>query len=297
MKIMTQPPTDNPKDRKSRSFFASLPERVVRAGAAALGGSVYQVTEVVLPSALRRTRVYQATVARMLRITVEMVGDVQGVMPEDKLPVRELAVRKGMGNAMEWIGILTVGWSPLWLLAAASDITGGTKLYLQTLSGELKQAGLLSPDAEASTFEELLSRLERTSGVLADTIDVPPVNVEHLRKSWDALRSNAADLPSAQSQAAIYQDLQKASQQGGHSMLEVSAIVAASALRAGIQLGNTHIFQYYTEALGAIINEGLLPYMQRITAPYTATMGDHFNPDRVTYTERAIRKVRSWMRN
>src|SRR5690349_5655954 len=84
--------------RRSRAYFFSLPERVVRALAAAVGGLAYQASEVLLPSSLRGTKLYQATVARMLRITVEMVGGVHGAMPADTVPVREMALRKVAGN-------------------------------------------------------------------------------------------------------------------------------------------------------------------------------------------------------
>ena len=125
---------------------ATLPERVVRSAAAVAGGAVYQATELLIPGWLRRSRFYQATIARMLRITVELVGGVRRAMPADAVSVQDLAVRKAAGNAVEFAAILTVGWSPLWMLAAASDITGGTRLYLRTLADDLKREGLLPAD-------------------------------------------------------------------------------------------------------------------------------------------------------
>ncbi|MEK7214309.1 MAG: hypothetical protein AAB289_01765 [Chloroflexota bacterium] len=278
--------------RRSLSFLASLPERAVRVGAASLGGAVYQLSEVLLPGWLRSTKLYRATVARMLRITVEMVGGVRDVMPAEGVSVQELAMRKAAGNALEFASIFAVGWSPLWLLAAASDVTGGTKVYLRTLAGELKRSGLLPDDAGVASFEELLTRVEQTSGVLADTIDVPPVSLDEIRTSWEKLRKNPSALPTPETQAAIYEGLREASSKEGHSLLEVSSLIAQSAVRAGIQLGNTYIFHYYRDALGAILTEGLPAYMQRVSAPYITTVGRHLNPRRSTYTERLLRWVR-----
>src|SRR5215203_42108 len=101
----------------SQRYLASLPERTARAGAALTGGLVYEASEVLLPLAVRRSRLYQAIVGRLLRITIELVGGVEGVYPAQEMPVRELLVRKAAGNAVELASFMAVGWSPVWLLA------------------------------------------------------------------------------------------------------------------------------------------------------------------------------------
>ena len=111
----------------SRSYLVSLPERTTRAGAALTGGLVYEASEVMLPFAVRRSKLYQAIVGRLLRITIELVGGVEGVYPAQQMPVRELLVRKTAGNAVELSSFVAVGWSPLWLLAGASDLIGGLR--------------------------------------------------------------------------------------------------------------------------------------------------------------------------
>src|ERR671916_2026940 len=141
----------------SRSYLASLPERTARAGAALAGGVVYEVCEVVLPLAVRRTRLYQALVGRLLRITIELVGGVEGVFPSQGMPARELLVRKTAGNAVELGSFLAVGWSPLWLLAGGSHLVGGTQAYLRALVTELREAGGLPAGAGGGNFRELLT--------------------------------------------------------------------------------------------------------------------------------------------
>jgi hypothetical protein len=58
-------------------FLVSLPERLVRAGAAAGGGAVHETAQLVLPRLVRRSRLYEATAKNLLRITVELVGGVE----------------------------------------------------------------------------------------------------------------------------------------------------------------------------------------------------------------------------
>jgi hypothetical protein len=245
---------------------------------------------VMLPLAVRRSRLYQAIVGRLLRIMIELVGGVEGVYPPQEMPVRELLVRKTAGNVVELSSFVAVGWSPVWLLAGASDLIGGTKVYLHTLVKELQDEGLLAPDADVASFEELLTTLEDTSGVLADTVDVPPLNVSSVRTSWHELRQQAADLPDAASLEKIFAELLLASRQEDRSILEISSMVALGAVRSGVKLGSVHIFDYYHRALRTIVEEGLLTFLRRTSTPYLRRAGSHFDPRSITHSERLLRR-------
>ena len=153
----------------STEYWVSLPERAARAAAAGAGGLIHETAEVVLPQSVRRSRLYRTTIARALRITVELVGGVGGVFPDEALPVQELAARKLAGNAIELAGFLAVGWSPLWLLAAASDLSHGTRTYLRALEADLKRSGLLPETTDATSLLQLLTALEDTTGRAADS--------------------------------------------------------------------------------------------------------------------------------
>jgi len=251
---------------------------------------VYEASEVVLPDAVRRSKLYQAIVGRLLRITIELVGGVEGVYPSEEMQARELLVRKTAGNAVEIASFLAVGWSPVWLLAGASDLVGGSKVYLRALVTELRDAGVLSAEDDVSSFEELLSALEGTSGVLADTVDVPPLNVAGVHTSWQELQKQAADLPDAAGLERIFAELQSAARQEDRSILEISSVVALGAVHAGVKLGNVHVFDYYRSALRIIVEEGLLSFLQRTSTPYLTRAGSHFDPRSSTYSERLLRR-------
>jgi hypothetical protein len=274
----------------SRSYLASLPERTARAGAALTGGLVYETGEVLLPLAIRRSKLYQVVVGRLLRITIELVGGVEGVYPTEELRARELLVRKTAGNVIELGSFLAVGWSPVWLLAGASDLIGGTNVYLRVLATELRDAGVLSAEEDVASFEELLTALEGTSGVLADTVDVPPLNVDSVRTSWQELRRQAADLPDAEGLEKIFSDLQLAARREDRSVMEISSVVALGAVHAGVSLGNVNIFDYYRSALRTIADEGLLSFLRRTSTPYLTRARSHFDPRSGTYSERLLRR-------
>jgi hypothetical protein len=162
--------------RPRYGYFLSLPERLVRALAASVGGAVDETAQVLLPRLVRRSRFYEATAKNLLRVTIELVGSVVqpaarpnrppeiGEPSTDDLEVKQLAVRKGAGNAVELGSFAAFGFSPLWLLAAASDVLHGSRVYLRALVDELKRARVLAAEAEIDSLDELLGVLERGTG-------------------------------------------------------------------------------------------------------------------------------------
>jgi hypothetical protein len=270
-------------------YVISLPERMTRAAIALVGGAVYETSNVALPRALRESKLYQVTIDRLLRIMIEWVGDVRDVYRDEETSVQELAARKFTGNVLEWASIFAVGFSPLWVLAAASDVMGGSKAYLRALVAELEAAGHLPQDTDVASYEELLSRLETGSGVLADAIDVPPMSLRDARASFDALRRQASDLPPAEDLAILFREMQSTARREGRSVAEVSAALGLAAAKAGLEMGNLHVFDFYRDALGAIREEGLLRFLRRVATPYVSRAGGHFDPNASTYTDRILR--------
>jgi len=53
---------------------------------------------------------------------------------------------------------------------------------------ELQRDGVLAADAKIASVELLLNTLEASSGLVAETLDAPPLNVDELRGSWQELR-------------------------------------------------------------------------------------------------------------
>lgn len=273
-------------------FIISLPERTMRALAVFIGGLVHETAEVLLPGWMRRSRLYQATIGGLLRIAIELVGGLSGVLPSDDMDIQEFSMRKAAGTGVELAGFLVMGLSPIWLFAATADITGGTRTYLGALVAELQREGILPEDADIASVEELLNTLEGTSGQMVEMVDVPPLNVVDLRTSWGELKRNATDLPDTNRLASLFDDLQLVAKREEQSLQSVSSLIALGAARAGVQVGQTHVFDYYQDALRTINKEGLPVYAKRVSRTYLAAAKSHFNPQRITYTERLLQRMR-----
>ena len=271
-------------------YALSLPERLVRALAAALGGAVHESAQLVLPRVVRRSRFYEATAKNLLRITIELVGDVEPVAePEGDLPAGKLAVRKGAGNVVELGSIAAFGFSPLWLLAGASDILRGSRTYLAALVEELQRAGVLAEDVEVGSVDELLGVLERGAGRSAALVDVPPIELAELRRSLAELAAEREALPTPEELASAYEGLRRSARREGRPLLEVSTgIGLAFALSAG-KLGREHLVVPYREDWQPVRREGFAAYAGRVAAPYRCAVEAHLDPGRPTLTERALR--------
>jgi hypothetical protein len=271
-------------------YMVSLPERIVRTVGAVVGGTVHETAQLLLPRLIRRSRFYEVTAKNLLRILVEGVGAVEGSSTADPAAAgaRELAVRKGAGNVVELGSILAFGFSPLWLLAAASDVTHGSRVYLRELVDELKASGVVAEDADIGSVDELLGVFEGTSGRTARLIDLPPLEVEELKTSLEELRSSATDLPSQEELARVYSGLRRQAAREDRSMLEVSSGIGLAFLLSARNVSRTHLMAPYREDWQPLRNEGFAAYATRVGRPYARAVAGHFHPGRDTYTERFL---------
>ena len=273
-------------------FLLSVPERIVRSVAALAGGLVHESAQLLLPRLVRRSRLYEASAKNLLRVTIELVGGVEGASTaEPGGSVGQLAVRKGAGNIVELGSIAAFGFSPLWLLAAASDLARGSRVYLDSLVGELKAAGVLAPEAEFGSVDELLGALERGSGTAARLVDVPPLELAELRSSVAELRSNVDDLPSPDELAAVYEGLRRTAQAEGRSLLEVSSGIGLAFLVSARSLSREHLAVPYREDWRPVRDEGFAAYARRVGLPYSRAVEGHFDPRQETWTERGLERL------
>ena len=278
--------------RHAATFLASLPERLVRALVAGVGGAVHETAEVVLPRFARRSRLYEATAKNLLRIAIELVGAVERAQPPGEPDAGDLLKRKTAGNVVELGSIAAFGFSPLWLLAAASDVTRGSRIYLDALVAELKRAGVVSEGAELRTVDDLLGSLEGASGTTARLVDLPPLEVAQLRTTLAELRSNAGDLPNPRELASLYAGLQRVAARERRPLLEVSAGMGLAFLLSARNVGRDQLVAPYREDWKPLREEGFAAYAQRVAKPYGGAIAGHFDPERETWTERALTRLR-----
>ena len=264
----------------------------MRSVAAVLGGAVHETAQVVLPRLVRRSRFYEATAKNVLRITIELVGGVAHSADADEPSVGRLAVRKGAGNVVELGSIAAFGFSPLWLLAAASDIARGSRVYLTALVDELKDGGVLARDAEIASVDQLLGVLERGAGKSAALIDVPPLELSELRASISELAAERKELPGPEELQSLYDGLVRQARLEERSLLAVSSGVGLAFLNSAQHVGREHVWVPYREDWQPLREEGFAAYARRVAMPYRDAVEAHFDAAAPTYTERLLDRLR-----
>jgi hypothetical protein len=294
-------------------FLLSLPERALRSATALAAGLLREIGEVTIPQTLRRSRLYQNLVEVTLRFLIENLGGVQGVYANEEKLTEDFLVRRTAGNGIELIGILAFRASPVWVLAALADASGGGRYLIREIAGALKEAQLLDQDTEFATVDQVLDGLEASAGRLASTINAPPLDVKTLREEWHAVRRDLAkippkDLPSMESLRELWAGIKTEAERQNRTLFEMSAIMALSTVSAipektrwlsastrlavrktGSVLAGV-LLDHYQTTLNQIRTTGYMRYAVRQFRPYLYGAASQFSPRRRTLTERLLEK-------
>lgn len=295
-------------------YFCSLPERALRSISALAGGAVREIGEVALPARLRRSRLYTSMVESTARFLIEQVGQVDLARDDVALP-EDFIVRRAAGNVVEIAGLAAFRASPVWVLAALSDIAGSGRELIVEITAALQEEGLLEQGRTFESVDQLLDGLERTSGRLAEAVNTPPLNVKDLRDEWEKLRSDAAQipdavLPSGDRLRSQWKELQDEAAAQGRSVMELSSAMALSALRqlpedsrwlsSAVVVGSRRagevvargLLDHYRTTLTEIREIGFGSYWLREFRPYLSGAVRQFLPERLSSTERFLKKHR-----
>ena len=296
------------------AYLLSLPERFVRSTLGLGAGVVREAGELTLPRSVRRGRLYQNLVDTTLRYVIERVGGVEGVYQIDGNLPDDFLVRRTAGNAVEVLGIITLHASPVWVLAALADVCGIGRHLIPEISGALKAQGLLEPDAEFTSVDQIVDGLERTSSRLAETFNTPPLDVAALQDEWRAVRLEARRLPAASlpSRTAIrdmWCQLKEESVRQDRSVFETSSMIAVSTVRAvpdrmrwlsrSARVSAAHtgqifaavLLEHYRQSLAEMRRTGFVAYARRQFRPYIRAALGQFSPNRRTLTQRLLDRL------
>jgi hypothetical protein len=296
-----------------KSYLLSLPERFVRSALGMSAGVARELGEVVLPAAVRRSRLYQNIVEGTLRFVIEQVGRVEGVYRADSPLANDFLSRRVAGNIVEAMGVLAFRTSPVWVLAALADACGAGRQLIPEIAEALKAQGLLDREAQFTSVDQLLDGLERTSARLADTVNMPPLDVASLRAEWEAIRTEArsiprASLPSTETIRGLWLRLTEEASRQQTTIFETSSMLALSAagrLPEGVrwlsastrvaasQTGRvmaTALLDHYRMTLDELRRVGYATYAARQLTPYLRAAANQFSPEQRTLTERWLER-------
>lgn len=247
-----------------------------------------------------------------LRFLIEEVGQVQGVYPSEGRLAENFVLQRAASHGIELLGILAFHASPVWVLAALADASGGGHKLIQEISQALKDEGLLDPNVRFETMDRILDGLEEATGRLAQTLNLPPVDVPGLRREWATLKSELhrippKNLPAPERLERTWRELRLSAAVQKRSIFAVSSLMAISTIahvpanvlwlsraarsaarRTGKVLGSS-LLDHYSEALEEISRTGFLVYWKREFRPYLRAAAEQFAPGHESLTERLLR--------
>ena len=145
----------------SRAYLLSLPERVIRSALGFSAGLLREIGELALPRTVRRGQLYKSLVDTTLRYVIEQVGGAKGVYPTEVPQAQDFLARRGVGHAIELLGIAAFRISPVWVFAALADLSGLGRRLIPEIAEALKEEGLLEKEAQFENVGQLLDSLRK----------------------------------------------------------------------------------------------------------------------------------------
>ena len=292
---------------------------MVRSLGALSGGLLRELGTVALPATVRRTTLYRTMVEVVLRFMIEEIGQVDGVYPGEGQLSENFLLKKTASHGIELLSILLFHASPVWVLAALADASGGGRKLIQEISEALKEEGLLDANVRFETMYQVLDGLEKTSAHLAATLNMPPVDVAGLRVEWDALLDELRTIPPKNIPALdrverLWREIQESAKAQDRPVFLVSSLMALSTIahvpanvrwlsraarsaarRTGKVVGEA-LLDHYANALTDMSKEGFTEYWKREFRPYVHGAAMQFAPDHESSTEKLLRRSNRRMR-
>jgi len=284
-------------------FALSLPERALRSLLGSAGGAVHEATQVLVPLSIRRTRFFRSAVEKGLRFLVEDVGGVEGRFAKDAAQLD--VARAAVGNFLDTAGLVALHASPIWVLAIVSDLSHGSRTYLQRLGDELVRQGVLPEGTAVDGVEALLGRLENVSGKLAESIDQPPLSVARLRESVQAIRRELGRSEDPEQRfpkeeiERTWSAMTELAEREGRPLFEVSSAITVvsrglerigrtvgASLSVGADLAYEGIFKHYLDTIGEMHREGYYASIARRAGPYLEAVRHQLSTSKESFTER-----------
>jgi hypothetical protein len=177
----------NNKERKR--YVLTLPERSVRATTAFATSLTSLISRHLFPKAIRHSATYKVTFGMLQQFLIQKVAEIE-LEEKDFKVGDDYLMRKTAGTLIEGIGLVSVRFSPVWMLAILSDVTGGSKTYFEMLLDSLKKSGMIEPTQNYEHVFDLLEGIQKGTRIGVDAIDMPPLSAEDFKVFKDSVTSN-----------------------------------------------------------------------------------------------------------
>ena len=303
------PTTDQEKPYNNKiarylSLTLSIPERTGRALSAIIGGGTMLLTKMLVPGAIKNTSSYHFTLGMFQTFLVQNVAGMTEMRTQTELQ-EKFVHRKLLGSSLEAAGLLTMHFSPVWVFAIASDTARGGQVFVQRLVQQLKENGVIDPQSNPQTIEQILLSIQDVSHRSAAAIDTPPLSKQEIQDLADELRISAARLTENSSQLlprfeSLWNQITLVARKENMNLAQIlgmlsvrAAAVSNSGIGTADALGKTSygildemVLTEYRETLKGISDEGASNYLFNHMQPFIENARSHFDFRNETSTQR-----------
>ncbi len=288
-------------------YILSLPERFVRSTVSGVTGVTSILTDLALPKALKETATYRVTFGMLQQFLIEKVAEIEMDHKDIEL-VDKYLVRKTAGSMIEGIGLLSIQFSPVWMLAILSDFTGGSGAYLKRLTEDLKKEGLIRPDRNYDSAFALLDGIRVIGDKGVRAIDTPPISKDELIAFKNEMKeafqhNNEATYQLYKDMEKVYSRMEKASSDEDISMKKLSGAMALDAMKhsAGKNLNilksgsmssgrllRELFIDSYKESLDHLNHVGKRAYLINHLTPFMKQVKNHYSKEKESLTQKVL---------
>jgi hypothetical protein len=299
--------------RQRLMYTLSLPERTLRSMAALLGGTSTLLAETLFPKSLRGTTSYRVTIGLMQQFIIEQVAGMKIKIDEDQNQLGEDYVQRKMaGTALEAVGLLTMGYSPLWVFAILGDAAGGSKVFLNRLVEHLKENNIMAENIEATELVDVLDAVQDASRKSTTTIDTPPLSRAELARLADEMKSSYSRVFKSTTNLvprleALWKSMELLAMRENISIERLGGIMTVDAVlwskrgvgfaratsQTGVELFDEKILDSYRKTLIATREQGIDTYMSAHMQPFMRAAKAHFDPAQKSWTEAKLEAERN----
>lgn len=294
---------EHPGFVKSLLYGVSLPERLMRSAVGMTAGTVREAAQLMVPKAFQSSKSYEVAITNSLNFLTDTIGGFDS-QKDDATDAGEHLAKKAIGNFVDMAGMATLHVSPMWILAAVSDVAYGSSTYLKELAVELEKQGIIDESSTIHNVDDILDAIQNTSGNMASSFDKPPLSVQELRdfvaetresasqakiqkllpesemrQYWESLHSTATQENISPFEAATAVAMHTAQQASAISMTGVTGVKVAGSLL------QRNVLQHYQDSLIMLREEGFLPILQSTYQPYVGQVWNNFSGERKSWTE------------
>lgn len=301
--VVIEEKIEHPGFIKSVLYGVSLPERIVRSAVGMTAGTVREAAQLMVPKAFQTSKSYEVAITNSLNFLTDTIGGFDS-QKDDATDASEHLAKKAIGNFVDMAGMATLHVSPMWILAAVSDIAYGSSTYLKELAIELEKQGVIDESSTIHHVDDILDAIQNTSGGMASSFDKPPLSVQELKDFVAETRASASQakiqklLPEREMRQ-YWESLHAAATQEHISPFEAATAVAMHTAQQASSISTTgvtgvkvagsllqrNVLQHYQDSLIKLREEGFLSVLSSTYQPYVGQVWNNFSGERKSWTE------------